>query len=696
MQSKMVIFLFVFILLASSISAQTITKDYQTTSLGGKRVIVDIDDKYPVQVLDGGRLRILAISAKSISDLDKSYDTSKGIPIKDYRHPIYDINNPDLNSIIDYKTVYYNPAKDSYFDLDLSQDGVYHIGFTSTVITISDFSIAANISNIVAKSNGIIIENVHTNLTDNMLLYWQFNPAETTSGLVPDSAGNGNYGNISGGSLNYSWYQSIGTGQRIRMTNATNGYLNHLGTKGTFNTTFCVWGLNVKAQAFGTLISKNSGQLGFQLEVRNSSTSPMTFRCTVGNDSTHSNIAQYANSVDNFALWHMPCCVVNYTHVLYYLDGKYMNSSPMFPAGFNTAGYNLSSVNFVTTYDYNGSIDEVMVWNATLSVHNISSIYNASLFKFNQQGIAVMDFDFNRTQKWENLTFTMIGNTTNQNITINVSSSMDNITYTGNVSCSNSSFCNISTLEAGNYSRLYAYLITNNGTLPVILTGISMGSNDTTIIPKPSVFFITPNSTETYLNRAYYSISWNLSNLGSPGNQTLYLIWPNNYSQLLYNNSLTADASYTYMWNIKNIPPGNYTLNITVDDDTADTSNVTEMLSIVPLAGDDETMLGFLILIPLLLSFILLAGAATLDGEEHPVLKIGLFLFSIIPFFLSLHWGTIILIRYYDAAPLIDAIGEGTWSVGIIFFIVIVYFLIYAFYKGTHMVAQKEEEKLQY
>ena len=104
-------------------------------------------------------------------------------------------------------------------------------------------------------------------------------------------------------------------------------------------------------------------------------------------------------------------------------------------------------------------------------------------------------------------------------------------------------------------------------------------------------------------------------------------------------------------------------------------------------------ILAAIILLPMILAIMMLIASATLDGEEHPALKVALFLLSIIPFFASMHFGMLSVVKFYDFPELQNAIGDTTYWVGIMFFILITYFIIYLFYKAVHSAAQKREEQ---
>lgn len=112
--------------------------------------------------------------------------------------------------------------------------------------------------------------------------------------------------------------------------------------------------------------------------------------------------------------------------------------------------------------------------------------------------------------------------------------------------------------------------------------------------------------------------------------------------------------------------------------------------------SQDLTPVAVIIALPLILAFLLLLGAATLDAEEHPVLKIFLFLLSSIPFYISLWWGSEVVGRFYDFPELIEAMADGTFIFGLVLFVVLFYFVIYALYKMFQTMAQKKDERLRY
>ena len=111
---------------------------------------------------------------------------------------------------------------------------------------------------------------------------------------------------------------------------------------------------------------------------------------------------------------------------------------------------------------------------------------------------------------------------------------------------------------------------------------------------------------------------------------------------------------------------------------------------------EDKMIIAIIILLPIILSIVFLLGAFVTDADEHRLLKLFLFLASMIPFFTSMHLAMISLVKFYDFPEMQDLIGSTTYWVGIIFFVVLTYFMIYVFYTATHVAAQKKKARLEY
>lgn len=106
--------------------------------------------------------------------------------------------------------------------------------------------------------------------------------------------------------------------------------------------------------------------------------------------------------------------------------------------------------------------------------------------------------------------------------------------------------------------------------------------------------------------------------------------------------------------------------------------------------------LAAIILMPILFAIMLIIAANGIDSRAHAGLKIGLFLFSYVMVFLSYWMAVQTVIRFYHSDVLQGSLGTMVYVVGVGLFIIISYFMIYAFYLATKQAAQDEKDKMQY
>lgn len=105
--------------------------------------------------------------------------------------------------------------------------------------------------------------------------------------------------------------------------------------------------------------------------------------------------------------------------------------------------------------------------------------------------------------------------------------------------------------------------------------------------------------------------------------------------------------------------------------------------------------LAAIILLPILFGLLLIFGSFNLD-DDHKTLKIIMFLFAYIMVFVSFWFGMQTVVRYYYFAALQESMTTVIWIVGVSLFVILSYFLIYAFIEGIHAAAQRKRERLGY
>ena len=102
-----------------------------------------------------------------------------------------------------------------------------------------------------------------------------------------------------------------------------------------------------------------------------------------------------------------------------------------------------------------------------------------------------------------------------------------------------------------------------------------------------------------------------------------------------------------------------------------------------------------IILLPMIFGFFLLLGSFFLS-EDHNILKIFLFLLSLITFFASFHAGLISIIRFYNFTEMENFIGDTTFWIGLTFAVIMIYFIIYLIVKMFDSIAKNKDEELEY
>lgn len=111
---------------------------------------------------------------------------------------------------------------------------------------------------------------------------------------------------------------------------------------------------------------------------------------------------------------------------------------------------------------------------------------------------------------------------------------------------------------------------------------------------------------------------------------------------------------------------------------------------------DSEKMIiAALIILPVILGLFLLLGSFFLS-EDHTPLKIFMFLLSMVTVWVSLHFGMVSIVEFYDFPEMQNLIGTTTFWFSSLFVVMVTYFLIYLVYKITEKIGKEKEERLNY
>ena len=101
-----------------------------------------------------------------------------------------------------------------------------------------------------------------------------------------------------------------------------------------------------------------------------------------------------------------------------------------------------------------------------------------------------------------------------------------------------------------------------------------------------------------------------------------------------------------------------------------------------------------IIISPLVFGLFLLIAALNLNPDEHGVIRIFMILLSFTTYFMTAWFGVLTIINYYSFDPMQNAIASSIWIFGSMFGVIVIYFLIYAFYKATRQAAQEKDEMM--
>ena len=108
-----------------------------------------------------------------------------------------------------------------------------------------------------------------------------------------------------------------------------------------------------------------------------------------------------------------------------------------------------------------------------------------------------------------------------------------------------------------------------------------------------------------------------------------------------------------------------------------------------------DTSSFFLVLLPLILCFLLLYWVTNMS-DEHNILKIFIYLSPIPLFYISAKYAIMLLDKFYIMSDLVNNISEDLYILGLIFFIIVAYFLLYLIVKAINIARQDKESKLEY
>lgn len=383
--SKSLIWIFVFILLISIVSAQEfkpISYSRQTSTFGFvKCTQTQIWEEYPCYLQQNCSVECKAIDSKALSLLSKSKDLSKGIPIVDKREQVFEISDKlideetgeYLSVFKGYKTDYLDYTVDNKIELDLTKPGEYHIGFDSNIITITDYS-TGTCMNCTNTNIGVAINNTELNCT-NTAICMDFSLSNSNSTFASDLSGNGHNGLvISGLTQNFSWYDKRSSNNKMNISILVNT---------TSNYTLLFWAklTNVTELSTFAMMSNNTGQALMMFGYNNN-------KLRILDGSNQSAYVSTDNSNLNITIntWMMFTYnfIYNQTYKVYLNRDNGTISIAKVQYNFYMLDQNYTSLNLFSEYGKSSliSIDNLMFFNYSLTLAEVSTIYNQTLFNY--------------------------------------------------------------------------------------------------------------------------------------------------------------------------------------------------------------------------------------------------------------------------------------------------------------------------
>jgi hypothetical protein len=335
------------------------------------------------------------------------------------------------------------------------------LGAMAATTTITDFS-SGTCTNCTNQASGVMLANPYSSLTDfsnvisptGLSMLFLFNANEIPT-IATDYSGNGWTATATGTPIrNYSW---IRTTSKYDTTFKTSPYSFVPGN----NYTISLWAQldsPLSASFYQFLVTnanRTGNQAGFYVTYRSAS---VGYRCGAFNTTGAGPFAQFAI---NDSGWHSITCVYNTTQavgvfvsVSLYIDGIFRNSQT---ATYNNTAFGYSnpitigSTPSTITESFNGSIDDIKIFNRTLSPTEILSDYNVGHHitspGFGNYTTPIISL-VNATSFYANLyniSLTCNNCDGNQNISISVRTSADNSSWSA---WSNYSIINSTTVIA--------------------------------------------------------------------------------------------------------------------------------------------------------------------------------------------------------------------------------------------------------
>lgn len=327
----------------------------------------EVDNNYPCY-LDGKNIVCPSISDSDIKDWKKSLSTEDKEILQSYKVP--------LKKKDDYKTVdnltvenvlYLNPLVKQTIPLDIKDKKSIKIGFGTNSFNITDFYYGWGEN--ISIDRYVELEPYDHLCTvpqsNNMVGEWLFRED------ARDTSGQDNNGTVSGATHTFERYNF-----------STDDYISTAFTVNMSNWTFSVW-----------FKGENAMKESYVIDGREKSTKRFIFNydsVTPGRIDMgfYNGSSQYNNKDLTIGQWYNGVILFNGTHIRTYIDGSEIGSAleQTDITSFTPTSFYMGA-NTVLNKFLNGSIENVHIWNTSLSASEISTLYSCGRFNTSRKGI---------------------------------------------------------------------------------------------------------------------------------------------------------------------------------------------------------------------------------------------------------------------------------------------------------------------
>jgi hypothetical protein len=396
-------------------SVENVTSVKIDTSMFGGKIITQtsIDKYYPCYLQQDGSVYCPVIKMDNLMMLNKLGNTTKGIPITDYRKPklryIEELcllqyeeceGGTKIVAYFDgYENGYLDHTKAQHFTLDPQKNGVISIGFGSNNFTITDFVYGSCVNCSVDSS--VELGNVHADSDASIVAWYQFSEEGKDSSI---------YGNDV--TLNYA-YQFH---ERCNFDGYAD-YITFADNVIPINTSFTIayWG------------HRNVG----------GSTDKYILNC-YDDDPNKDRFLLYENDGNEYRILHLKGGA-NFNidnsnggiienedyHFVYVLNHSNNNQTIYINGNVIASDTNGETINtsyencyggHIANYAYNGFLDEIIFYNRSLKYTEVTSLYNRGLYRKNGNYTSPW-YIADRVANWSNANVSMTLPTSDTNIT---------------------------------------------------------------------------------------------------------------------------------------------------------------------------------------------------------------------------------------------------------------------------------------